>query len=1181
MRPFTRYLQCLALLLCLFRGASALGQVDQGAITGVVKDATGATIPDAVLTLTSTDNGLVLNGKADSSGNFTFSPLKIGNYKLTATHPGFSTVTQENITVDVQQRREVDMTLKTGDVTEVVDVTAAPPILQTQEASTGQVITAQTIDQTPLNGRNWVYIAQLTAGVSPPNGSRGGGKGDFNANGQRAEQNNFILDGIDNNTNVVDFLGGASYVIKPPPDALAEFKIQTGSYSSEFGHSAGAALNASIKSGTNQIHGSLWEYVRNDAFDIKEYFNPTVSKYRQNQFGATLGFPIIRNKLFFFGDTEANRIIFANNHSGLTVPTALMRQGNFSELLNPTFSGTPNGIQLFQPGSGGRTPIAGNVLAASQINATAQRLLNLYPLPNVASSTFANNFQTTTNDTDNTFQYDTRLDYNASAHDLAFARWSYTHEPGSRPGQLGPVLDGGGFGDTGSIVNLGEQFAFSETHIFNPTLTNEARFGYTYGHFAQFQQNSNNDISSQLGLGGIPFGPLNGGLPNVAVSGITSFGSPTFYVSNEYQNNYQILDNITKVAGNHTIHAGVNFQHIRFSTQQPTQPRGSYNYTGRYTSAQGYADGAFLVNGKPLVVGNTGSGVADFITNNMQSAAISNIFTSDDVRWNRAAYVQDDWKATNDLTINAGIRYEYAQPYVERHDHQAAFFANTVGVGTGTGTYNIPVSQQGVALPAAFTNLLAANNIALVYSPNRSLVQSAVLNFAPRIGIAYSPDNKTAVRLGYGLFFGGLESAGYYPNLGENFPFEFDSNFNPIGNTANPSANCLPGNCPTNGFSLATGFTNAINAGLLNAIATPSLRGSDPKVKTPYSQQFNLAIERSITSKLVATLAYVGSNGRHLIVFPDLNSPATLANASVNTQNLRPFPGFGGTAYTSYAGDSNYNSLQAKIERRASKGLSFLGSYTYSHSLDDAPTPLGSTGDPGYRGTNVLPIQYDYSNSPFDVRHRVTFNTNWEIPVGKGRGYMNNAPKAIDYLIGGWSTSLVFRAQTGEPFTVGTANFTAAGGASAHAIRVADPFGTNLTPPANGGTSVCPTQVRTTAHWYNPCAFVNPSLAAANIPTGAIIRGAAALPYLGAPRNNWYGPGYERIDMSLFKSFTTFREQSLQLRIDGFNILNTPAYGLPGVATNASNGGQITGARSFQNFTPDSRFFQFAGRYFF
>jgi len=316
-------------------------------------------------------------------------------------------------------------------------------------------------------------------------------------------------------------------------------------------------------------------------------------------------------------------VVFGQTTSGLTVPTALMRTGNFSELLNPNL--VQNGIiQLYQPGSGGTTPIAGNILNSSQISPLAQKLLNLYPLPNTNGGKVFSNYNVTTPDTDNTFQWDARLDYNISAKDQAFSRFSYTNERQNRPGQLGSVLDGGGFGDTGSINSLGQQFMFSETHIFTPSLSNEARFGYTYGHFNQFQQNVTTNLSANLGLGGIPFGPLNGGLPNVAITGLTSFGSPTFYVSNEYQNNYQILDNVTKVIGSHTLRAGVNFQHIRFSTMQPTQSRGSYTYNGQYTETPGLKS----------------FGAADFLTNSQFSGAISNIFNTDDVRWNRAGYVR-------------------------------------------------------------------------------------------------------------------------------------------------------------------------------------------------------------------------------------------------------------------------------------------------------------------------------------------------------------------------------------------------------------------------------------------------------------------------------------------------------------------------------------------------------------
>lgn len=316
----------LVLIGFLILPLGAFAQLDTGAITGVVTDTSGAIVPGATVTLTNTDTGFVNTTKSDAAGIYTFSPIRIGSYSITASAASFETTKQENVVVQVQERLSVNLALKPGEVTETVTVTTAPPLLQTQSGSVGQVMTAQTINHVPLNGRNWVYIAQLSTGTDPSNGSRGGGKGDFEANGQRAEQNNFILDGVDNNVNVVDFANGASYVVQPPPDALSEFKVQTSDYSAEFGHSAGAVVNATIKSGTNEIHGDLWEYFRNTVLDSKNFNALTIPNYHENQFGATLGLPIIKNKLFFFGDTQANRIVFGNTQT-LTVPTALMRQG--------------------------------------------------------------------------------------------------------------------------------------------------------------------------------------------------------------------------------------------------------------------------------------------------------------------------------------------------------------------------------------------------------------------------------------------------------------------------------------------------------------------------------------------------------------------------------------------------------------------------------------------------------------------------------------------------------------------------------------------------------------------------------------------------------------------------------------------------------------------------------------
>ena len=445
---------------------------------------------------------------------------------MTASAKGFRTTSHENLHLDVQQHLNVPLTLSVGEESQTVTVTSAAPLLGTQDSSVGQVMDTQTINDTALNGRNWVYVAQLTAGTEGTVGSRAGGKGDFEANGQRAEQNNFVLDGVDNNVNVIDFLGGSSLAVRPPPDALAEFQIQTSDYSAEFGHSAGALLNASIKSGTNQIHGDAWEYFRNDVLDARDFDSLAVPKYRQNQFGATLGLPVIKNKLFFFGDIEANRIVFGTPYT-VTVPTVLMRQGNFSELLNQNLTGANYPIKLYQPNSGGTTLLQcsgqQNVFCASQINPLAQKILNLFPLPNTNDGSTYNNYNGNSNSTDYTIQWDARIDWTISQKDQAFARLSYAHEYGYQAPPLGPILDGGTyFCADGTQINLAENIAISETHIFSPTLTNEARFGFNYGHFGYQQPNSQSNISALLGLGGIPFnqgGYVNhGGLPSFWIS---------------------------------------------------------------------------------------------------------------------------------------------------------------------------------------------------------------------------------------------------------------------------------------------------------------------------------------------------------------------------------------------------------------------------------------------------------------------------------------------------------------------------------------------------------------------------------------------------------------------------------------------------------------------------------------
>ena len=1197
----------LCLCLTLFVAHPAFSQADQGAITGTVTDSTGAVVPNAQVSVTSADTGLVLKSTADGSGVFIFSPLKVGTYTVSAVATGFSTTTQENVALHVQDRISLEIVLKNGAENTTVTVSTAPPLLQTEEGSTGQVIESKTINETPLNGRNWVFIAQLTAGVAPANGARGQKGGDFNANGQRAEQNNYIMDGVDNNVNVVDFFNGASYVVRPPPDALAEFKVQTGAYSSEFGHSAGAVVNASIKSGTNHIHGSAWEYIRNDAFDVREFFQGAspIAEYRQNQFGATLGLPIIKDKLFFFGDVEANRIVFGETHSGLSVPTLKERTGDLSELLNPALTNGKVIQQIYvpNPAANGVVPVAGNRLDLSGVplDAVALRILSLFPAPNIGvpGQTY-NNYTSQTNILDNTFQWDVRMDANPTTKDQIFGRYSYNHEPSTHPAPLGPTLDGGGFGDTGQLVQLGENFAGSETHIFTPTLTNEFRFGYNYGHYAGLHENANNPTAaSDLGLGGIPYAANNGGLPFIQVTGLSNFGSPQFYATNEYENVYQILDNVTKIFGNHSFKAGVNIQRIRFSTSQPTQPRGTYEFQGATNANKNFYTGQ-------AGVANTGAGIADFLTNNQGVTDVSNIFTSDDVRFNRSFYAQDDWKVNAKLTVNYGVRYDYSTPYLERHDHQAAFVPTSGFIAHGsTGEYRIPKSQQGtVTIPDKFISLLAEDGVTIKFVSNRYLVEPQKTNVAPRVGFAYKATDKAVVHGGYGVFFGGLESTGYYPNFGENFPFEFDSTYSAPSCTKN-------GACPNNGFTLENGFSALLNSptGLLTSPSNPTLRGGEGKVRTPYSQQYNMTVEYGISNSMVASVGYVGAVSHHLQSFPNPNGQTALApsdfggytdNNGDHENPLQPFPHLNGFSYTAYDAASNFNSLQTKLEKRLTNGLSFLTTYTYAHSLDDADTPLGTTGQGGQgsRSVNILGLRGDYGPSTFDVRHRLTINGNYELPVGKGRKYMNNDGRIVDYAIGGWSSSFVFRAQTGQPLSIVTSNIANPSGATANAIKVSDPFGSGGTAPASNPTVACAPKTRTVTNWYNPCAFANPqadnigyttavyadSVTTANPGGQAIpntVAGAAALPYLGSNHGQVSGPGYERVDASLFKSFSTFREQSLQFRADIFNVLNTPGYGQPATMNNSSTGGQITSARVFAANAPDSRYFQFALKYTF
>jgi hypothetical protein len=1186
-------------IFLLFATLAASGQVDQGTITGTVHDSTGAAISNAQITVTDIDTGLTLQTTSNDSGVYVVSPLKIGNYQVTGTATGFQTVVRTNLHLDAQQRMGVNLTLRPGEVSTTVTVTDAPELLQTEDSGVKQVISTQTINDTPLNGRNWVYIAQLTAGVAPPFGqTRGAGEGDFVANGQRSEQNNFILDGVDNNTNLVDFLNGASYVMRPPPDALSEFQIQTSNFSAEFGHSAGAVMSASIKSGTNQIHGDVWEYVRNTSLDATQWNALTVPTYHENQFGATMGFPIWKQHLFYFGDAEANRIAISNPNVS-TVPDALMRTGDFSELLNTNFTGAPQPVYLYPPNSAdssaGHPPLSCNgqvnVLCPNQIDATAQHILSLYPAPNVNLNHNYNNLNQNIRSGDNTFQWDQRLDWNINSVDQSYVRYSYAKEVKNNGLLLGPILDGNGYGGK-QDSNLFENFMLSETHIFSTKLTNEFRFGYNWGISKYQQANADvSDIATSLGLGGVPsLGPGQYGLPLGQLSGYDSWGSVG--TNNESQNVFQILDNVTMLMGRHSLKFGVALQSLRFAYTYAPASLGQYYWSGTYTS------------GTPGV-SYTGNGVADFLLNQMNGADVANAPYIGDGQWYDAGYFQDDWKIRPNLTINLGLRYDYYQPYAEAADAQGNFVVNgPLGLGTGSAVYELPRRDQTIDLGANFLNTLAANNVTVQYVDNNRLATGQKTNFAPRVGFAYQPYHNTVIRSGFGVFYGGLMAEGN-TNLGSNFPFYNQASFSPYS--------CLQDNCPSlstpsngtggssivvaPGITVENGVEPQISAGgLINSISYPGFHATDVNIKTPYTVSYSMSVQQSITNNLSATVSYVGNFARHLSLYGAPNTAPGLFRPGTNTQPYNPFPTLGGIGQVHYAGVSTYNSLQAKLEKRYSNGVSFLATYTWAHALDDASDAAGNFGAVGDRNLALIPFIDEFTNSNFDVRHRFTMNANYELPFGKGKRFVNHGGWA-DEVVGGWSSTLTYAAQTGSPFSVSPNISTAAGG-GARAFIVRDPYKGGGSPDPSNPNITCPAQVKNKLNWYNPCALANPlpgeAISDATHPLGSVnsdgvpvsIPGpvtdtATAIKLLGGEQNNMYGPGYYQINMSLFKSFPTWREQKLQFRADGFNVLNHPTLGNPSISNNDSNGGLIAGPKFFQNNTPDSRFFQLSLKYSF
>jgi len=1194
----------MAFFLLTFVSQGAFAQLDQGSITGTITDSSGANIAGATVTLTNVNTGLTFSRTTNGAGEYTFTPLKIGDYKLKVSAPGFESVERTNLRVDVSDQIGLNLKLKPGNVTQTVEVSAEAQ-LQIEDASTGQVFTTSQLEDLPILDRNYLFLAELTTGVNAPNqgNTQTSGSGAFSSNGSRASQNNFILDGVDNNSNMQDFLNGATYAVRPPPEALEEFKVQSSNYSAELGRSTGAAVNASIKAGTNTVHGSLWEYLRNDRLTALNYnFNaPTPepsTAYHENIFGATLGGPILRDKLFIFADGQGTRVsIYQPQQTNLTVPTAAVRTGDFSQYLNPDLTNGNNAITLYKTG-GNVTPNIGgteagkdparyltcpsatpvyataiqgqNVICPENVNAVAKTILNLFPLPNqgVSGQVVQNYTAPATASQNNTTQYDVRVDYNLSSKDQAFGRYSYSNNPSIYTPPLG-VLDGGNFGSDGSDTNYAKSGLFSETHFFSPGLVNEFRVGYNYLHASYLSAGAQTNVAAKYGLGGIPFGPGLGGFPTIYFNGGGSnfgIGIPSYEPSDEKQNVIEFIDNVKKTWSKHNFTVGANIQHTRFYGLQSPDSTGYQGFKGTYTSDPGDTSGAI-----------TGAGLADFALDQENYAQLNSTTPVTDLRWYNAAYFQDDWKVLPNLTLNLGLRWEYTQPFVELHDFQANFKGDYAGMNQGSGVFLMPKSQTSYPIPAFLSTDFAKDNITIQYSSNRTLVNPDHHEFAPRVGFAYQFSPRTVLRGGFGLFYGGQENIGLGLNLYNNPPFFLTSNFNPTPNTCYNTVSTGVV-CPTNGQTLETGFGAAAtsNAGLEANAQLPTLFEQDQNAKSTYTESYNLSLQQSLTPTISFTLGYQGNVTRHMRVSYAANTYPGVIPAEGISQLYQPFYDFGNIIRVTNEGEAAYNSLQAKLDKRFSHGLSFLAGYSWSHSLDDAVQPIqgtdgGQAGNPAFLG-----LKFEYGASATDVRNRFTFSPQYELPFGKGKQFLNHGG-LVDGFVGGWKSTAIFQAQTGTPIAI------------PQVFRVGDPFGAGGTPNSvTQPNQECAARTRTIVHWFNPCAFAQAPTAYATEAdyNAAVAKGgnavllsqAGTLPFGQRGRQTVAGPGFNRLDMSLFKSFRLpFREAAFELRADGINVMNTPSFGDPNNGITGGNAGQISSTR-FSGLLPDARVIQVAGR---
>ena len=1114
----------------LFTIVSLSAQEVGATLSGTVLDANAGGIPATNIEVTNQATGIAVKTVSGDNGDYVVPSLAPGTYRLTAEKTGFRTAVLTDITLVVFQRARMDVHMDVGEVSSRIEVEARAPLVDSTTATVAGTVENQTVVDLPLNLRRFGQLAMLFPGTVQDNGGFASNaigspfsEATYSANGMRTASNNYLIDGIDMKSYS---FGGFS--LSPSIDSVQEFKVQTTVFSAAFGRMAGSTINLVTKSGTNELHGSLFEFLRNDKLDANNFFNNRNGigkpEYRRHQYGGGAGGPIVKNKTFWFGFYEGLIQRKGLATSGV-VPTPAMLGGDFSELLS-------RGIKIIDPLTCPDPPhgancqaFANNIIPPDRINAVSQHVigLNPWPAPNIARSLLDGpNWAAAPKDVRDDYQFGIKIDHTFSPKDQIFGRYLFGQSTDATPTSGYTPLPG--FGD--SLRYRGQNVAVSWTHTFSPRILNEARVSFSRNNNVQncAQCPRAAGFMEGFGIQGLKaLSPADEGFPYFGILGFLGVGDSNYrpVVSNDMVEKYN--DNVTFIKGRHTIVVGVDMQPYQvLGTQAPFSPHGQFGFDDRFS---GYPFADFLL-------GYPGPDAARSLAK-AKSYQLGQFMN---------AYAQDDWRVTSRLSLNIGLRWERHRMPVDKRDTMAAFlplpgkpmFTPGNGILIVSGDKNAdfacshPLNPNDAGLVAC-----ADQRKALGFDgrSGRSLVKPDWFNWAPRLGIAWRPtgSDRFIIRTGYGLFF----DLGNFNNL--HFVFN-----NPVF-APNQRSFAPTGQQPlfdlTNVF-VAGGTTPALKDTYLSL-------GVSPFFKQPYVHEWTFNIQSQLSNDTSVEIGYVGTAG---IKLGNLHLFANQPEPGIGPlQSRRPWPDFGPMLFTSSDANSNYNSLQVRFNRRFRGGLSLLASYTFAKGIDT------NEGDEGFGGGigNTAPqddnnLRADRGRTYTDVRNHAVFSYIYELPFGSGKRFLNSRG-VVDKIVGGWQVSGVTLFQSGFPFSIGTGRDIAGTGTlNERPDRI-----------CNGSSSH-----RSVDQWFDTSCFTTQFMEAAL---------AAGQPRFGnSGRNILDEPGWDVWDINLHKDTSITERFKTEFRLEMYNAFNHPHFQRPNATVGVSGFGQITSQPDIGNGAPRS-----------